>query len=99
MDFFHGHQNFGAHLIGSQRHLKRLIDELDNLSNYVDRQSQDKLAAIKNLVIEKDRLDFARVYLALSKGWLFVHVPATYALVVLVVLHVFVVYSFSAGTW
>ena len=50
-------------------------------------------------MIEKDRLDFARVYLGLSKGWLFVHVPATYALVVLVVLHVFVVYSFSAGTW
>jgi hypothetical protein len=99
MVFFHGHRNFSAHLIGSQRHLKRLIDELDNLSNYVDRQSQDKLAAIKNLVIEKDRLDFARVYLGLSKGWLFVHVPATYALVVLVVLHVFVVYSFSAGTW
>ncbi len=43
---------------------------------------------------EKDRLDFARVYLGLTRGWLFVHVPVTYALVVLSVLHVIVVYAY-----
>ena len=98
-DFFQGEHNFTAHLIGSQRPLRRLTDEIDNLSSYVDPYSQEKLAAIKNLVVEKDRLDFARVYLGLTKGWLFVHVPATYALIVLMALHVLVVYSFSFGTW
>ena len=49
-------------------------------------------------MVEKDRLDFARVYLGLTKGWLFVHVPVTYALIVLTVLHVVVVYAFSAGS-
>jgi hypothetical protein len=82
-----------------QRPLKRLTDEIDNLSRYVDQRSQEKLAAIKNLVIEKDRLDFAHVYLGLTKGWLFVHVPVTYALIALTVLHVLVVYAFSSGTW
>jgi hypothetical protein len=94
-DFFQGQRNFTAHLIGSQHPLKRLTDEIDNLSRYVDRRSQEKLAAIRNLVVEKDRLDFARVYLGLTKGWLFVHVPSTYALMVLTVLHVLVVYAFS----
>jgi hypothetical protein len=98
-DFFQGQRNFAAHLIGSQRPLKRLTDEIDGLSRYVDHGSQEKLAAIKNLVIEKDRLDFARVYLGLSKGWLFVHVPVTYALAVLTVLHVLVVYAYSSGPW
>ena len=98
-DFFQGQRNFTAHLIGSQRPLKRLTDEIDHLSSYVDQQSQEKLAAIKNLVVEKDRLDFARVYLGLTKGWLFVHVPVTYALMVLMVLHVLVVYAFSSGAW
>ena len=98
-DFFQGPRNFAAHLIGSQRPLKRLTDEIDNLSCYVDDRSQQKLAAIKNLVVEKDRLDFARVFLGLTKGWLFVHVPVTYALAVLTVLHVFVVYAFSSGPW
>ena len=97
--FFQGQRNFTAHLIGSQRPLKRLTDEIDNLSSYVDQQSQEKLAAIKNLVVEKDRLDFACVYLGLTKGWLFVHVPVTYSLMVLMVLHVFVVYAFSSGAW
>jgi hypothetical protein len=96
-DFFQGQRNFAAHLIGSQRPLKRLTDAIDELSSYVDRQSQDKLAFIKNLVVEKDRLDFARVYLGLNKGWLFVHVPLTYSLTVLTVLHILVVYAFSSG--
>jgi hypothetical protein len=95
--FFLGQRNFAAHLIASQHPLKRLTDEIDNLSRYVDQRRQEKLAAIRNLVVEKDRLDFARVYLGLTRGWLFVHVPVTYALVVLTVLHVVVVYAFSMG--
>jgi hypothetical protein len=98
-DFFKGHRNFTAHLIASQRPLKRLTDSIDNLSRYVDQQSQEKLAVIKNLVVEKDRLDFARVSLGLTRGWLFVHVPVTYALIVLTVIHGFVVYAFSSGVW
>ena len=98
-DFFEGQRNSAAHLFGSQRPLKRLTDEIDNLSRYVDQQSQDKLAEIKNLVAEKDRLDFARVFLGLTRSWLLVHVPITYGLIVLMVLHILVAYSFSAGAW
>jgi hypothetical protein len=98
-DFFQGQRNYTAHLIGSRRPLKRLTEEIDTLSAYVDKQSQSKLAAIKDMVVEKDSLDFARVYLGLSKGWLFVHVPVTYALFVLALLHVVVVYAFSSGPW
>jgi hypothetical protein len=98
-DFFQGPRNFTAHLIGSQRPLKRLTDAIDNLSRYVDQPGQAKLAAIRNLVIEKDRLDYARVSLGLTRGWLFVHVPVTYALIVLTVTHVLVVYAFSSGAW
>jgi len=98
-DFFQGPRNFTAHLIGSRAPVDRLTDEIDRLSRYVDQQGQDKLAAIKTLVIEKDRLDFARVCNALTRGWLFVHVPATYALTVLSVLHVVVIYAYSSGAW
>jgi hypothetical protein len=98
-DFFQGQRNYTAHLIGSRRPLKRLTEEIDTLSAYVDKQSQLKLSAIKDMVVEKDSLDFARVYLGLAKGWLFVHVPVTYALFVLALLHVVVVYAFSSGPW
>jgi hypothetical protein len=98
-DFFQRPRNFTAHLISSQRPLKRLTATIDALSRYVDQQSQAKLAHIRNLVVEKDRLDFARVSLGLARGWLFVHVPVTYALIVLTVVHVLVVYAYSAGVW
>ena len=98
-DFFQGQRNVTAHLVGSQHHLKRLTDEIDRLSRYVDNQNQDKLAAIKNLVVEKDQLDFSSVHHALTKGWLLVHVPVTYSLIVLTVLHIVVVYAFSSGVW
>jgi hypothetical protein len=96
-EFFAGPRHVWPHLIGSQKPLKFLTNEIENLSRFVDGESQEKLSAIQDLVIEKDRLDAARVHFALSKAWLFVHVPATYALIVLVLLHIVVVYSFSSG--
>ena len=97
-DFFEGPRNFSSHLVASQRPLKRLIDEINHLSPYVDAEGQQKLSRIWNLVAEKDRLDFARVHFGLSRAWLFVHVPVTYGLFVIVVLHILVVYSYSSGT-
>ena len=97
-DFFEGPSNFSSHLTGSRRPLERLMDEIDHLVPYADAQGREKLSAIRDLVAEKDRLDFARVHLGLSRAWLFVHVPVTYGLIVLSVLHVLVVYSYSAGT-
>ena len=37
------------------------------------------------------------VYLGLTRGWLLVHVPVTYSLVVLAVLHILANYSFTSG--
>lgn len=96
-DFFERRRNFFSCLVGSQNALQRLTAEIDSLSPYVDARGQEKLTAIRKLVVEKDRLDFARVHSALSRGSQFVHVPVTYGLVVISVLHVLVVYSYSSG--
>lgn len=98
-DFLQGPRNFAAHLVGSRRPLERLTGEIDNLSRYVDPPCQAKLAVIRRLVVEKDSLDLAGVHRRLTAGGQLVHVPVTYALVVLVVLHVLVVYAFSSGAW
>jgi hypothetical protein len=98
-DFFAEARNTLPHLIGSRRPLTRLTDEIDDLSRFVDRNGREKLADIKELAIEKNKLDIASAYLGMSRAWLLVHVPATYALIVLVILHGLVVYAFSAGVW
>lgn len=98
-DFFAEARNTLPHLIGSRRPLARLTDEIDDLSRFVDQKGREKLADIKELVIEKEKIDIAHAYYGLSRAWLLVHVPATYALIVLVILHGLVVYAFSAGVW
>ncbi len=97
--FFSKRRNAFSHLIGSKRPLKQLTDEIDHLTGFVDKRGQEKLRAIRRLVIEKDRLDAANVALGLSRAWLLVHVPVTYSIVILAVVHILVVYSFSSGAY
>lgn len=99
MAFFERRPSFLSHLTGSRNRLQLAVDEIDGLAGFVDEPSQNKLAAIKNLVVEKDRLDASHFALTLSRGWLQVHVPVTYMLLILTVVHVLVVYSFSSGAW
>ena len=98
-DFFAKRPSLPGRLIGARHRLNRVMDAIDNLSGFVDEPSQKKLALIKSLVVEKDRLDAAHVALGLSRGWLLIHVPATYMLIVLTVVHVLVVYAFSSAAW
>lgn len=97
--FLGGPRNRAAHLVGSNRPLKRIVAEIEALSSHVDPWHKEKLAEIKALVIEKDLLDAELVAHALNRAWLLAHVPITYALILLTVLHVVVVYAFSAGNW
>lgn len=98
-EFFRAPRNSAAHLIGSTRPLRQLTDEIDRLAPFVDHGGKQKLDAIKALVVEKDRLDFAQANLGLSKAWLFIHVPATYAMIVLACVHIITVYAFTSGGW
>ena len=98
-DFFEGPRNFRAHLVGSQRPLRRLTDEIDHVTQFISQGNHEKIATVRRLVVEKDKLDFAYAYLWMTRAWLFVHVPVTYSMVVLTVLHVIVVYAYSSGLW
>jgi hypothetical protein len=98
-EFLQGPRHAVAHLIGSQRPLRFLIDEIDEVSRYVDARNRDKLGVIRDVVVEKDGLDFAHVHLGLSRGLMLLHVPITYALIVLTVAHVMIVYAFASGGW
>ncbi len=96
-EYFRQPQNILAHLRNSSRPLNRVLGELKKLERYLDDRGKETLNAIRDLVIAKDNLDFHYVNLGVLKLWLFVHVPATYALIVLIVAHVAVIYAFSSG--
>jgi peptidoglycan biosynthesis protein MviN/MurJ (putative lipid II flippase) len=52
------------------------------------------LRQLRELVKQKDNLDFQYAMQATLKCWLFMHVPLTYGLLLFAALHVLVVYAY-----
>jgi len=96
-DFFRRPRNLFLHLRSSRRPLKRIHGEIDTLGQYLDETQKDRLTKIKGLVQAKDNLDYHFAHQGVLKAWLFVHIPATYGLIVLIAAHVAIVYAFSSG--
>jgi hypothetical protein len=95
--FFVGPANFIAHLRGSRRPINRLLAQIEELRRFVKPEERDTVNALAELVRQKDALDFHRAMQLVLKGWLFVHVPLTYGLLVFTAAHIVIVYAFSGG--
>jgi hypothetical protein len=95
--FFVGVQNVLPHLVGSQRPVNRLLEEIDHLHRYVRPAGREHLAALRNLVVAKDNLDHQYALQFFLKSWLFVHIPLTYCILLLAAVHLGVSYGYTAG--
>ena len=95
--FFKRPQNLLSHLRHSRRPARRTAAEFDNIERYLDEPSKDTLNSIKDLVEVKHKLDFEYAHQGALKTWLFIHIPATYGMVVVTIAHVAIVYAFSSG--
>ena len=96
-DFFNAPANFGSHLFGSRRPLNQLLGQIAEVDRFMNGAEKKTAAELGELVRQKDMLDFHRTAQLVLKGWLFVHIPLTYGLLVFSVMHIVVVYSFSGG--
>lgn len=95
--YFRKPQHLRAHLRGSRRPLERISSEIADLERRVNAPDRKALSSIRKLVTAKFDLDHQYTVQGLLHSWLFVHIPATYSLIVLSILHVAVVYAFSSG--
>ncbi len=95
--FFAGPQNLWSHLGQSRRRRQALLGEIDALRRYVKESDRESLTQIAELVCLKDDLDYRYACQCALKGWLFVHSPLTYGLLLVMGVHIVVVYAFSGG--
>lgn len=95
--FFAGPAHFGSHLVGSRRPLTTLLDDFSEVNRFLGPVEKETAAKLAALVRQKDALDFHRAGHLLLKGWLFVHIPLTYGLLVFSFVHIVLVYAFSGG--
>lgn len=95
--FFDRPRHAFAHLQGSRRPLKRLVFEIEAAESDAGTGLDGPLEEMKRLVQSKYALDGRHAYELALRAWLFVHLPATYAMIVLTVVHGCIAYAFTSG--
>lgn len=95
--FFQGPKNVLRHLLQSDRPRRLLIDEVRALERYATPREVEFLELLADRVRRKNDLDYQYAMQAVLKAWLFVHVPLTYSLLLLVVIHTVLVHAFDGG--
>ena len=96
--FFSGPSNLFAHLHQSQAAVSKIRRELSSLHRYQKKGGQEILAEMEELVVAKDNLDYQLAMQSVLKFWLFLHIPLTYAMLLVSVVHVVLTYAFSGAT-
>jgi len=95
--FLTGPRNILAHLKVSDQAVNRVFGEIEAVERHLDDGGRETLQSIRGLIAEKHRLDQQYAGQWLLRAWLFVHIPATYGMIILTLVHVAVVYAFSSG--
>jgi hypothetical protein len=95
--FFAGPANLGPHLFGSAHALNALLADLAGVERYLNAAERKTARELAALVRQKNALDLHRSMQLVLKGWLFVHIPLTYGMLVFIAAHVVIVYAFSGG--
>lgn len=96
-EFFAGPRNLLSHLAASEVPLARILGELSATERYLDEAGKVRLQKLRDLVEAKSNLDFHYANGGLLRLWPFLHVPATYALLTAIAVHVVLEYAFAAG--
>ena len=95
--FFAQPRNLLAHLLGARTVLREVLDEVDDAFRYADDAEKKVLEELKDLVRAKNVLDANHALQWGMRAWLFVHVPATGALLMTAIVHATLVYGFRGA--
>ena len=85
--YFAGPRSFWLHLLGSNWPRRRLLADLQALERFLNKEELEALRRLDELVGLKDDLDFHYALQATLKRWLFVHIPLTYGLLAVGLVH------------
>ncbi len=74
-----------------------MLDDIDDMERYLNPKEREYSERLRALVRKKHELDYHYALQATLKGWLFVHIPLTYGLLILAAIHTVLVHAFSGG--
>lgn len=94
-DFFDGPRYVLHHLFEIAPPLNRMIAEIEDHYRYLNDEEKKILEKIADYVRKKNRLDYQFALQLALKGWLFLHIPLTSGLFLLIVIHIWLTHAFS----
>lgn len=94
---FEGPRHFWEHAVHSRRPRRRSALAIESQRRYLNPAENDVLNVIAERLTDKHDLDLQYAVQSLLKLWLFVHVPLTYSLLIMSVLHLVLVHAFSGA--
>jgi len=94
-DFFGGPRHTFRHLFEVAPPLGRMLAEIEDQYRFLNDEEKKILQRIAEYVRQKDRLDYQYALQIALKAWLFVHIPLTNGLLVLVIIHVWLAHAYA----
>ena len=98
VDYMSSTKHIRSHFFGSERPRQNLHRKLTQFRRYMNEDELEIANQISELIDMKYDLDFHFVQQGLLKVWLFIHIPLTWVLMLFVLVHIVVVYSFSGSS-
>ena len=95
--FFTKPCNWWAHVRRSRAPQAAHASQFDEVERYVKKGERELLDSLRELVAQKHLLDYQYSLQLTLRLWLFIHIPLSYSLLILSVLHIVLVYSFSGA--
>lgn len=96
--FLNSDQNVIVHLMrNAERRHQAFMNTLADQDRYLNAKERDRLAEVKNLLNRKHQVETQYSLQAALKGWLFFHIPATYALLIFGFFHGVLVHAWRGG--
>jgi len=85
--FFSRSRFLWYHVAAYGRPLFKLLSDVQALDRYLNTEERAIMARIVEKIRAKDDLDYQQARQGLLKGWLFVHIPLSYSLILAAAVH------------
>lgn len=92
--FFSAPAKFSTYLFRSHAYINNVISELQREERYFNDKERAFSEKLQALIRKKYELELHYVYQSVLRYWLFVHVPVTYSMYLLLMAHLIVTYAF-----
>ncbi len=97
VSFLDGPRNYWGHLFAFAGSRQALLVELGALGRSLGEKERESAEELGDLIRMKDGLDFQEALQGTLKYWLFIHVPLSYSLPILALVHAIVVSAYTTG--